>query len=334
MARNNSILRLHRVLHYLETTSQPLGVGEIVRRLRDDGFRVSRKTVYRDLDLLEQIHVPLRNEDEKWSIAPFAKPTTANLHFSYRELFALYVARHSLEHLRGTPFFADLESIFEKIEKLIGKDISIFQEMAQVIGFKPRMTWHNSVGADVLDTVYAALGEGHPLTIDYEAQSGPNAARVMQRQVGPECLYFAEGGVYLICTKLESGEVRSYALSRMRKAVMNSAEAYTKRGITPEILYRNSFGLLNAGEVELVQILLDGPTTKYLTERKWHSSQQIVVTERGSVLHLYLQVNDELVRWILGLGEAATVLAPSSLIDLVLQQAHTVVEKYRSIEKS
>ena len=62
MARHEMTLRVFRILHYLETSRAGLRVGEIHHRLKDDGFEVDKRTVHRDLELLQGAHIPLESE--------------------------------------------------------------------------------------------------------------------------------------------------------------------------------------------------------------------------------------------------------------------------------
>lgn len=335
MARHEMTLRVFRILHYLETSRAGLRVGEIHERLGHDGFEVDKRTVHRDLELLQGAHIPLETEgsgpESRWKMAPFAE-IKQHIQFTYHEIFALYVARKSLEHLRGTPLFEALQSLFLKIEKVLGTDTEAFQEFLQNLSFRPQMAWHNSISQVILDTVYHALEEGHVLKISYRSEAGQNAGQYVERRVGPECLYFANGGIYLIAKDLGKNEPRTYALARVRTAEMDESSTYEKQGYVPEQLFRDGLGVLNTGEVMAVEILVDGPIAAFVSERRWHETQQTLRTERGVRLKFNVRVNDELARWVLGLGPSATVLGPESLIEMVRVIAQEVVGKYTKLK--
>ncbi len=333
MARHEMTLRVFKILHYLETSRLGLRVGEIHERLKQDQFEVDKRTIYRDLELLQQAYIPLQNEgqgpDSRWRLAPFAQ-VNQYVSFTYQEIFALYVARKSLDHLNGTPLHEPLASLFTKIEKVLGTDTEAFQEFLNHLSFRPQGTWSHHVGKEVLDIVYQALEEGHVLKMTYRAEAGAQAGEYAERRVGPECLYFANGGIYLIAKDLNKGEPRTYALARVGEAEMLPTEAYEKEGLSPEHLFKESFGLLNQGEPEWVEILLQGPVAAFVAERRWHESQEIQKTSSGLVLKMRVRINDELARWVLGLGPSAQVLAPSRLASLVESMAGEVLSLYQS----
>lgn len=206
MARHEMTLRIFRVIHYLEINRNGLRVSEIHQRLQNDGFNVDVRTVHRDMDLLQQAHIPVQTQgsgaESRWVLTPYAE-AKQTIKFNYQEIFALYVARNSLDHLKGTPLHSALESLFVKLEKILGHSATAFQDLMTHLAFKPQMTWHTSVAPVILDTVYSALEEGHPLRMIYRAEAGDLAGSPSERMVGPECLYFANGSVYLIALDLK-----------------------------------------------------------------------------------------------------------------------------------
>lgn len=331
MARHEMTLRIFRILHYLETTRQGLMVSEIHQRLNDDGFSVDKRTVHRDIELLEQAHIPLDKEgsppESRWRISPFAE-IKQNIQFSYQEIFSLFVARKSLEHLRGTPIYSALDSVFTKIEKVLGKNSEAFAELLANIEFRPHITWHTSISPVILDTIYHALEEGHPLHINYRAGAGENPGQAKQRKVGPECLYFADGGVYLIAIDIDKNEPRTYALGRVLDAEMLNNEIYDKKGYSPEKMFKSAFGVLNTGTVSDIEILVHGPLASYLSERRWHESQETIKNSDGTIFKFQVKMNDELVRFVLGMGPSATVIKPAELKQAVSLSAQQILSLY------
>lgn len=332
MARHDSTLRIFRIMHYLETVKPGLKVSEIHERLKQDGFEVDIRTVHRDIELLQHAHIPLDTEgkgpESRWRLAPFAE-IKQNIQFTYQEIFALYVARKSLDHLRGTPIHSALESLFMKFEKVLGSKSEMFQELLGNIEFRPQMTWHQSVAPVILDTVYSALEEGHPLKIVYKAEGGESPGKPTERTVGPECLYFANGSVYLIAIDLKKNEPRTYALARILEAEMLTSSEYSKQGLSPDNLFKFSLGVLAVGEIDQVEVLLKGPIATFFGERRWHETQETLRTNEGTLLKFKIKINDEFARFILGMGPSAQVLKPERLRLDVQRLANEILINYQ-----
>lgn len=324
MARHETALRLFRVIHYLETSRQGLRVSEIRQRLRDDEIHVDVRTVHRDVELLQQAHFPLVSEgsgsESRWILKPAAQ-TRAQVAFTFEEIFTLFVTRKSMDHLKGTPLAPSFDRVFTKLEKLLGYQAEAFVEIAEHLAFRPPVTWQTNAPPELLEAINGALVEGHALRLHYRSETGERAGVVAERLVGPECLYFASGSVYLIAVDIAKNEARTYALSRMVSAEMLGDVAYEKRGLTPD---QNSLGMLGTGQLAEVELRVRGPVGAFVAERRWHTSQ---VTSRDGdevVVRLRVKVNEELARFVLGLGPDARVVAPLALRDMVREMAERI----------
>lgn len=71
------------------------------------------------------------------------------------------------------------------------------------------------------------------------------------------------------------------------------------------------------------------PIGSFVSERRWHDSQQITRVDGGIEFKMHVKINDELARWILGLGPSADVQAPAELREMVTSSALEIVEKYK-----
>lgn len=331
MKPNTQMMRTLKVLHLLETTRVGRSRKEIHEQLEMDGLECTDKTLTRVFQLLEGSRIDIQKvkvaEGFLYKLNPVAK-IGDNVHFSYKDIMAFYLTKKFLGHLKGSPLYQELDAFFMKLEKVFGKDCEAIQDFIGNFDFEPKMTWHNSVPAEVLDTVYHALEEGHALKFQYKAEGGDKAGEFAMRLVGPECLYFADAGVYLIAKDLSKDEPRTYALARMKDVQDVPEKPYDKVGIEPKDLFKDSFGLLNVGQVDEVEVLLEGPVAKYISERRWHESQKVVNREDGLHMFLNVKINREVARWILGLGDGATVLKPESLKKMVSELIDKIRDKY------
>lgn len=331
MSRNNQVSRILRVLHYLDLHPHGVRARDILNKLHDDGFRCSRETVYRDLSALQQAHIPLAQEGSGetsvWKLFNVVK-VDRNISFSYNELLALFISRESLKALHNSPIGELLEQFFLKLEKILGSKAHVaLEEFAQSLGFKAKASWQTRVPQEVLDTIHSACIEGHLLEIEYQSVSGERAGKTRPRLVGPESIYFADSGVYLIAKEIKTGLHKTYSLNRVKIAKMQD-EPYESHGFSVEDFFKNSLGVFNHGHLSQVEILILEPLASYVSERRWHESQEVIRTRDGIRLKMNVMVNDELARWVLGLGSLATVVGPDNLKALVQSISKDVFEKY------
>lgn len=333
MARNDQMNRVLKVISLLERNLSGLSVREIHSRLEGEGIVCSLRSVYRDLEAIQQAYFPVIREgngdESRWRMDSVAR-VTPSIQISYRELMALFIARHSLEAMKGSPIYDAIVGLFEKMEKVLGpKAQEGLAEFESYLGCKSRPAWQSGVSQEVMDTVHQACAEGHVLEIEYKAVSGENQGVVKARKVGPSAIYLVDSGAYLIAKDLASGVFKTYSLGRIKSAVLLD-EAFDGHGSFPKEFLQGGIGVLTQGEVTDVEIEIAEPLASYVSERRWHGSQTVARTESGVRLRMRVRVNDELVRWVLGLGADAVVLRPESLRERVGRAAGQIAAKCKS----
>jgi predicted DNA-binding transcriptional regulator YafY len=331
--RNRQVSRILRILHHLELNTQGLSAREILNKLKAEDHACSRETVYRDLKAIEQAFIPLEI-DESQDPARYKLSRVAHVSkdvaFSYLELLALTISRESMRVFDGTTLEEVLTPLFNRLEKLLGlKGEKAMTEFSEYLGFKPRSSYGVKVPREILDTLHQACAEGQILEMDYLAASGERAGQVATRRVGPEMLYFADSGIYLIARDLATtpGQMKTYAVSRVKRAVMLD-DAYESDDFNFDHFHKDSLAVLREGDVTSIEIVVREPMASYISERQWHPSQRSVRTSTGVRLTMDVRMNDELVRWILGMGSAAEVVGPSGLRDRVVQELGRMVAAY------
>lgn len=335
MARGDTLHRALKVIRLLELNPQGLTVNELEDHLKNiDDIEVVQKTIRRDLDVISTCGFPLTHDREtsKYKLEPIAK-ITKTLAFSYEELLALYLTKESFESQRGSPLYNNLRSFFSRLEEVLGpKAHQGLKELKQYVGIKPEPSWSAGVPEEVMETVHQACAEGHYLQIEYRPKQTSVALSASAlspiRKVGPEAIYFADAGVYLVA-KDQDGVHKLFALGRVRSATM-LPEAYTSDGFNLTEFLKDGIGVLRLGEVEDVHLKVREPIASYISERRWHESQVVTRVPDGIELKLRVRVNDELARWVLGLGPDAEVIKPSTLSDRVNALASAIVNRKKT----
>lgn len=330
--RNSQVTRIYSVLNLLEGAPHGLTVADICHRISEAGHKISKRTVYRDLEALEAAGFPLSATEEKsdqggsrWKMEK-TKQINQYLVLSVRELVALYLSKNALKPLVGTPFYEDLESAFLKIhEKLTSKHKSFLQDLQKEIQFQPTPKWGLGVEADTIETVRAACSEGHVFQCKYNSV---NSKTHKLRTLGPHFLYFAKGSIYLVAEDLEDKSTKLFSLPRMSEPVMLEDE-YKGKVVSAEELFKSSIGSFMGKNPEEVQIEFSSEVATYIKERFWHNTQRIVNQPNGRIT-MFLEVANtpELVQWILGFGPNAVVIKPNGLKNKILSEIQFSLEKY------
>ncbi len=334
MSRNDQASRILKIISLLELSSEGLRVQDIVNKLNDLGFSCTRRTVYRDLEAIQNCGFPVENSDSGtdagiWKITKL-KSLGSKVVVTYEELFALFLARESLKNYEGTVFHSSLESFFSKFESMLGENSStLLSSFCSTVGIKVKAQWAGKVAKSVIDNIQQSCATGKKIEIEYIAASGEGAGVQVKRKLGPECVYFADSGAYLVAHDFDKHSVRVFSISRIT-SINVSDDNYVSKIENPEEYFSSNFGLMGSGRLSKVVISIGGKIAPYVVERKWHKSQKVEKTDSGYIVSFQVKVNSELVSWILGLGNEALVLEPEDLIKEIQLAASSILDRYTS----
>ena len=321
MERNNQITRILRVIHHLEVNPRGLTAKNIKDKLLEDGYDNTVDTVYRDLKALQGAGIPITNEGEnagQWKLEAFAQ-ISKSVSFSAKDLISLFIAQESLTHLKGSPVYADIKTFFEKLHTLLKiKDFDALKEYKGIFGFKFKANWHSGISQEVLDTVHSACAEKQLLKVNYKSNYQDKSNEYSERTLGPEKIYFADSGAYLIAVDQKDNVTKTYSLARIQSVEMLDQE-YAPNELDLDNYFKHSFGVLTTGDVQTVEISIREPLASYISERRWHDSQVLVRHADGIHLKMEVRINDEFARWVLSLSPHFDIKSPQVLTDRVVE---------------
>jgi predicted DNA-binding transcriptional regulator YafY len=143
----------------------------------------------------------------------------------------------------------------------------------------------------------------------------------------PYRLLFGQGGLYVIGMVPEYGELRTFAVDRVAQVTLTE-ERFEPLEL-PDDAFAHSLGV-NQGTPEKIDVLFAPKIARYVRERVWHPSQELVELPDGSLRLTLNVVNDwALKSWILGFGGLAKVTTPESLAREIVSELRTAVGNYR-----
>jgi predicted DNA-binding transcriptional regulator YafY len=328
--RNAEVIRQWTILREIERAR---GAGVTIDQLASLGG-VTTRTIRRDLQALEEAGFPLfddRSHDDgrtRWALNGQAfRGVAPGLTLS--ELCALYFSRTLLEALSGTPFRDEVESAFEKLASALAPHMRQFlDQLPRVIASKPDPMRkrddprQRQVAARLLEATLHL----RQASFTYHSQSSDRTKTYL---VHPYRLAHAQGGLYLLAYVPEYGEVRTFAIERMRDLSLLE-ERFTPIQELPEEAFPHSLGV-HSGPPERVEIAFEPSVADYVSAREWHQSQRMKGMPGGGV-HMTLNVclDRTLQSWILSFGPAARVIAPEGLANDIATQIEKARARYRT----
>lgn len=275
-------------------------------------YEVSYKSIMRDIDYLKhQCDAPIEYDQQLhgyyYTEDSYQLPAIS---ISESDLFAIYIARKALQQYRNTPIYRKLASVFTKIEESLPDRVSVSPDWVEerVSVFSDQQT---EISPVIWDTVAEALHKNHRLKVSYLK---PGADRTDSREVDPYHVVSFQGEWYLIGFCHLRQEIRTFALSRIKRAEAQENTYSIPHDFSFEQFSGRQFGIFRSDRLYEVSVHFSAGNAPYVQEREWHAEQAITQQKDGSIIlsfptsHLF-----EVKRWVLSWGSGVEVLAPPEL---------------------
>jgi predicted DNA-binding transcriptional regulator YafY len=302
-----------------------LSATELARR-----FEVSPRTIYRDIEVLSAVGVPVYAELGRrggFRLLPgyFLPPVM----FSRGEATALLVGAAMLRRLRATPFAAELETAAQKVRAALSDEVREAITRAEgAIGFEPipadllhpergeargerpiiRMTPQHE--QEVLSMFLQAVVEARLVILSYQGsdQDTPTAYRVI-----PHGLVWDRDRWYLMGTLADpAGSARLWRADRVVASRPDGHLAEDHPGLCVEDVWLDTAMAQWAAEAPVV-LNLSAPQAERLRADWYYGHAHFAPDEEGRVTMTFGEDNPEVVfallRW---LGPGARLVEPTS----------------------
>ena len=282
------------------------------------------RTIWRDLGALQQAGFPLYTERAAdgnrgvWRVTEDFKRALP-LKLTLGELAALLMSRHLLSPLGLSVLGPEVASAFDKIQHVLSRDaLKVLDQIRDRLGVRPTGAKLQAPAAEHLPKIHQALAEHRTLKTRYYSASRDSEAT---RSIDPYHLTLHNGGLYVVGHCHLRGDVRIFAVERMRMVELSARRFEVPASFDAEKYLAGAWGMLR-GDLVTVRVIFARALTPYIRERLWHPSQKLRDLPDGRV-EMTLTVADtlEVRRWILGYGVQAEVVDPASLREMLRAEA-------------
>lgn len=157
-----------------------------------------------------------------------------------------------------------------------------------------------------------------------------SARKASEMEVHPQLLKEFNNRWFLLA--LHKGKFLTLALDRMIKINQVKDHDYQDLQINGDDYYKDVVGVTVSNvRPERVQFWVDKKNAPYVITKPFHKSQRIIETrEDGTVFNIFVQINFELERLILGFGETIEVIKPIKLRKRILKKLKNSVNNYKT----
>lgn len=309
--------RLRELETLLFRAARGMRVIDLANRLE-----VDRRTIYRDIELLQDSDVPIWEEDGRYGVLRDQYLATVRLRF--QEAVVLYIAarllaRHTDEH--NPAIVSALTKLATAFPEPLASQVS---RTADLISRKPE----DPAFTAILEDVALAWAEGRKITLLYR---GVGSERPRERTVSPYLIEPSQnGGLYLIGHDEDADAIRTFKLERITETRVTADHYDLPAGFDIASYLANAWGIMGGSDATRVVLRFSPAVTRYIAERIWHPSQHIEVDAQGFVtLTFFISDDRELHPWIRSWGAEVEVLEPPALRGELAEQANRLISLYQ-----
>src|SRR5262245_59090155 len=310
--RNAEVIRQWKILKRIEA-----GRYTSTTALAEE-HGVTERTIRRDIEALQEAGFPLYDDRADgrriWRLVEGYKARVTQT-FSLAELAALYFGKNLMGFLGGSPFGSDLEAAFAKIrEALPARSLPYLARIQDLFAVRPEPWKDYSKKKDAIAGLIDATLHQRRARIEYYSLS---SRRTKSYTLDPYRVVYHHGGLYLYARVDEYGEVRTFAVERIKRLELLEQSFEIPQDFDVGEYARGAFGI-TGGRPETVELEFDPPAADYVRERVWHESQSLLEREGGGVtLRMSVAPGPELQAWVKGFLPHVRVLEPRSLRDAI-----------------
>jgi len=286
-------------------------------------FGVSPRTIFRDLQELSELGVPLYSEvGPHGGYRVLKERMLPPIAFTEEEAVAMFFAVHALRHYSSLPFEAESSSALSKFYSYLPEDVrDRIDQMKNRVDF---VTPPRQAESPYLSVLLDAAVHQKVLFIEYEALNGKSS-----REIQPIGIYANNGLWYCPAYCFLRGDFRVFRCDRIRSAVPSGSKPLDLRHV-----HLGNRDLLIQAERECVPLYveLSKEGVQQCEAELWLGSKLNIREDGTGWLEGNVPKSDLsfYAKFFIGLGHEATVKKPPELVDCIKGMLSEMIDKYIS----
>lgn len=180
---------------------------------------------------------------------------------------------------------------------------------------------------EYLSVIIDAVKEYHPIRFTYQPFSRINATPGILLE--PYFLKIFRQRWYVIGRNVKEDTIKTYALDRIREAVVLPDTFVIPDDFDMENYFRDSYGIVvDHSDAKRVSIRTDARQAKYLRALPLHHSQDEIIHDSYSIFSYRLQLTPDFVQELLSYGPRITVIEPPELRAMIITSLKESLASY------
>lgn len=331
----NALLRYKTIDKCLQNNFRQWTLNDLIEAVSDALYEyegkevdVSKRTVQLDLQMMRSdklgYNAPIVVYDRKFYKYDEPDYSITNSPISNQDLTKLSEAVSFLKQFQGFSHFTELGSMVQKLEDHVYTQKT--QEKS-LIDFEKN---DNLKGLEFLDTLYQFILKKQAIEMTYKSFKARQESTFLFH---PYILKEFRNRWFVIGKRKTSEGIMNLALDRIISIEKSDKKFIADQTFNSETYYKQAVGVSVTPNLlpETVLLYVNRKQAPYVLTKPIHHSQKEVSRDNyGVTISLNVQLNFELEKEILGLGEGIKVLAPERLKRNIKERLYDAINAYET----
>jgi len=316
--------RIHRLLKLI--TLLQSGRSYLADDLAKE-LKVSRRTLFRDLEMLRLANVPLVYHRGQHTYAIEKSFFLPPVNFTFSEVLALMTLVHKYGDRRALPTLESAVSAMLKIESTLPPEIRNYCGSAlDRLSYRPAPMTHGDGLAETFDLLWQALCAQKTIHAVYDSYF---EGREIETDINPYHLTFISRAWYVLGYSRMHREVRTFKLDRFIRVEPTGRTFRRDETFDPARYFGHAWRMIPGRRRYHVKIRFSPKVAGNVEEVLWHPTQQTTLADDGSLIYeVDVDGIEEMAWWVLGYGREAVVEKPAALRKIIAAHARALAEVY------
>jgi len=290
-------------------------------------LEVSKRTVYRDLNMLELAHIPYYFDPDTGGYRISGHFFLPPINLTLAEALSMLAMSGRIAGAGNIPILGHGARAAVKLEGALPHTIrgyvgSVLDKMRVSLG---PLADHDGLDSQ-FDTLSGAVVDRRICVMSYHSVYEKKTIRL---EIKPLKLLFMGRAWYLIAYSKMHRETRTFKLSRIEKIAVTQRVFTKPRDLDLDGHFGNAWSMIPEGKEYRVHLRFTPRVATNVSEVRWHKTQKTSVRDDGSLdYRVTVDGLGEITWWILGYGDEVEVISPVKLRKSVIGVARSVLSKY------
>lgn len=331
----NALIRYKTIDKCLQNQFRQWTLDDLIEAVSDalyeyegKDINVSKRTVQLDLQMMRSdklgYNAPIVVYDRKFYKYEDADYSIINIPVTDKDIKVMNEAIQLLRQFKDFSLFKEMDGVLQRLEDSVN---SSQKDKRAIIHLDKN---EQLKGLNYIDVLYDAIQNKKVIEVSYQSFK---ASKASVMKVHPQLLKEFNNRWFLLAS--QNGKFITLALDRISDIVKLNNEVYEDFEVDGDDYYKAVIGVtVSNSRAERVQFKIDHKNAPYVITKPFHTTQRIIEkTNEGVIFNIFVQINFELERLILGFGDTIEVLKPLKLRNRMLNKLKTAVKHYETTEK-